>query len=195
MSSEITPKKYGMFGLGDGAWPETPLIDGEEFDTEAEALAYIANMNEDERDFYTNDFVLVQSESWYPNTRHGERVMDWMHEEYASDVTDGRDNRFLDDSLTNEQIKELEEALDAAIEAVVRAHVRPATVWQKVREINPEEKNDESLQRLTSEEGLVCSVCGTSLFMRSSEWVCEIHGHQPIPHLLAEFQKIFKEKR
>lgn len=65
--------------------------------------------------------------------------MDHMHEEYASAVRDGGDNRFLDDSLSNEQIKELEEALDEAIKQVVFRRVRSATVWSKVREIEPEE--------------------------------------------------------
>lgn len=132
-------QEFGKFALGDGMWPDSHLIDAEEFDTEAEALAYIANMSEQDRDFYADDFVLVRSESWYPSTQYGEMIMDHMHEEYASAVRDGGDNRFLDDSLSNEQIKELEEALDEAIKQVVFRRVRSATVWSKVREIEPEE--------------------------------------------------------
>jgi hypothetical protein len=135
-------QEFGNFALGDGIWPDSHLIDGEEFDTESEALAYIADMSEKDRDFYANDFVLVQSESWYPSTQYGEMIMEQMHEEYASAVRDGGDNRFLDDSLSNEQIKELEEALDEAIRQVVFRRVRLVTVWSKVREIKPEELPD-----------------------------------------------------
>lgn len=56
-------QEFGKFALGDGMWPDSHLIDAEEFDTEAEALAYIANMSEQDRDFYADDFVLVRSES------------------------------------------------------------------------------------------------------------------------------------
>lgn len=137
MEAEV--EVLGKFALGDGGWPDSPMIDGEEFDTEAEALAYIANMSELDRDFYANDFVLVQSEAWYPSTSYGDTILEHMHEEYAGEVHDGRDNFFLDDSLTREDVKALEEALDAAVEKVIRERVRSAILWHKVREIKPEE--------------------------------------------------------
>lgn len=129
----------GKYALGDFNWPDSPTIDCEEFETEAEALAYIAAMPEKDRDFYESSFVLVTGKTWLPDTGLGADVTDQMHCQYGDGIHDGSDNIFLDDDLTGHQLKQFEAELDAAITAVCRKWIRPILVWEKVRDISPDE--------------------------------------------------------
>lgn len=129
----------GKFAIGDGSWPDTHTIEGEEFDTEEEALAYIAGMSESDRNFYANTFVLVQGATWYPPTYHGADITEQMHCQYGDDVHDGSDNIFLDDDLIGSELKNFENELDEAVAAVCRKWIKPALVWEKVRDILPDE--------------------------------------------------------